>query len=186
MIHDRNGRCCSRANRWRASRDAHMAIRWFLWFWLRACGTHTPAVWTLPIVCKYSTMVEWSQFMTFASSRVHWCGSLWINVSKRSSSNPEGLPERGVSLMSKRSSLKRENPFLAVLFSMAIVPIHDANVSGRLRCFRPFIELKEKNMSEMFQFLHFSLHFLASTVPLTIFKWQIFNMGTQAQQLNFK
>ena len=26
------------------------------------------------------TMVEWSQFITFASSRVHWRGSLWINV----------------------------------------------------------------------------------------------------------
>ena len=43
----------------------------------------------------------WSQFVTLASSRVHRRGSLWINVFKRSSSNPECLPKRGVSLMSK-------------------------------------------------------------------------------------
>ena len=29
---------------------------------------------------------------------------------------------------------------------------------------------KEKNMSEMFQFLHLALHFLASTATLTVFK----------------
>ena len=34
------------------------------------------------------------------------------------------------------------------------------------------IELKEKNMSEMFQFLHLALHFLASMAPLTVFKWK--------------
>ena len=34
---DRNGRNSSRAIRWRARRDAHMATRWFLWFWVRAC-----------------------------------------------------------------------------------------------------------------------------------------------------
>ena len=45
---------------------------------------------------------------------------------------------------------------------------------------------QEKNVSEMFQFLHLALHFLASTAPLTILKWQNFNMQTQAQQLNFK
>ena len=35
---------------------------------------------------------------------------------------------------------------------------------------------QEKNMSEMLQLLHLALHFLASTTPLTIFKWQNFNM----------
>ena len=35
---------------------------------------------------------------------------------------------------------------------------------------------QEKNMSEMFQFLHLVLHFLTSTASLTIFKWQNFNM----------
>ena len=67
---------------------------------------------TLSIECKCRTMVEWSQFITFASSRVHWRGSLWINEFKRSSSNPESLSESGVWLMSKRPSLKRENYFL--------------------------------------------------------------------------
>ena len=89
-----------------------MVTRWILWFWLRAYSTHTPGFLTLPIECKCHTMVEWSQFITFASSRVHWCGSLWINVFKQSSSNPKVLPERGVSLMSKWSSLKWENHFL--------------------------------------------------------------------------
>ena len=45
---------------------------------------------------------------------------------------------------------------------------------------------QEKNMSEMFQFLHLALHFLASTAPLTISKWQNFNMQTQAEQSNLK
>ena len=57
---------------------------------------------------------------------------------------------------------------------------------SRPRWFRPSIELKEKNMSEMFQFLHLALHFLASMPPLTMFKWQNVNMYIQAQQLNFK
>ena len=68
---------------------------------------------------------------------------------------------------------------------MALSP-YTAQMFGRPRCFRPSIELKEKNMFEMFQFLHLALYFLASTAPLTIFKWQKFNMKTQAQQLNFK
>ena len=151
-----------------------MPTRWFSWFWLRAC----------PIECKCRTVVEWSQLITIASSRVHWRGSLWINVFQRSSSNPEGFPERAVSLMSKRYSFKRENFFLAVL-----VPIHGANVSGRLRCFRPYIELKEKNMSEIFQFLHLSVHGFthyiqltklryvnsSTTIALQIKKWQSIN-----------
>ena len=46
---------------------------------------------------------------------------------------------------------------------------------------------QEKNMSEMFQFLHLALHFQASMAPLTISKWQNFNiMSTQAQQMNLK
>ena len=92
----------------------------------------------------------------------------WIivdNVFKRSSSNPEGLPERGVSLMSKRSFLKGEKHFFCRAVSDGIAPIHSANISGRLRCFRPSIELKEKNMWKMFQILHLELHFLASTAP---------------------
>ena len=143
----------------------------------------THGFWTFPIECKCRTMVEWSQFITFTSSRVHWRGSLWINVFKRSS-NPEGLPERGVSLMSKRFSIKRENHFLAVPSPMAL-SYNDTNVSDRLRCFRS-TELKKMNMSEMFKFLHTAVHFIASTAPFTIFKWQKFNMKTQAQQLNFK
>ena len=105
-----------------------------------------------------------------AGSRVHWHGSLWFNVFKQSSSSSEGLPERGVSLMPKRSSLKRENHFFFLALSDGIVPIQGANVSSRLRYFRPSIELKEKIISEMFQFLHLTLHFLASTAPFTIFK----------------
>ena len=39
--------------------------------WLKAYGTHTLDFLTLPIECRCCTMVEWSQFITFASSRVH-------------------------------------------------------------------------------------------------------------------
>ena len=121
-IQYRNGRCFSRANRWRGSWDAHMATRWFLWFWLRACSTHAPDFWTFPIECKCRMMVELPQFITFASTRLQWRGLLWINMCKRSSSNPECLPERGVSLLSKRSSLKREKHFLAALSPTALSP----------------------------------------------------------------
>ena len=82
-----------------------MSTCWFLWFWLIAWSTYTPDFWTLPIECKCRKMVEWPEFITFASSRVHWHGSLWINAFKWSSSNPEDLPERGVSLMSKRQTI---------------------------------------------------------------------------------
>ena len=149
-----------RANRWRASRDAHMAIGWFLLFWLRACGTHTPDFRTLAIECKFHTMVKWSQFITFTSSRVHWHGSLWINVFNRSSSNPEGLSERGVTRMSKRSSLKRENHFLAVLSPIALSPYTAQMFLAAHAAYVPLLNAKEKNMSEMFQFLHLALHFL--------------------------
>ena len=116
MIQDRNGRCCWWTNRWQAS------ICWFLWFWFRACGTHTSDFLILPIECKCHTMVECSQFIKFTSSRVHWHGSLWINVFKWSSSNPEELPEHWVLLMSKRSSLKRENYFCAILSPIELSP----------------------------------------------------------------
>ena len=99
-----------------------MATCWFLWFWLRACGTHTPNFLTLPIEWKCWTMMEWSQFITFASSQVQWLGSLRIIVFKRSSSNPKGFPEYRVSLMSKWSFLNQENHFLAMLSLMALSP----------------------------------------------------------------
>ena len=92
-----------------------------LWVWFRACGTHTPNFWTLSIECKCRTMVEWSQLITFASSRVHWCGSLWINVLKWSS-NPKGLPELGSVTNVEIILLKRENQFLAVLSPKLLSP----------------------------------------------------------------
>ena len=58
----------------------------------------------------------------YTNTRVNWRGSLWINIFKRSSRKRESLPKRGVSLMSKRSSLKREKHFLAVLSPMALSP----------------------------------------------------------------
>ena len=111
-IQDRNGRCCSQANPWRASRDTHMSTRWFLWFWVRACSTHTPNFLTLSIECKCHTMVEWSQFITFASSRVHWRGWLWINALNDLYHTRNVFLERGVLLMSKWTSFKRKNYFL--------------------------------------------------------------------------
>ena len=110
MIQDRNGRCCSRANRWRGSRAAHMASRWFLWFWLTVCGTHTPDFEPCPLNANVAR--RWNGHICQFSSSLHWHGSLWINAFKLSSSNPEGLPKRGVSLMSKRSSLNEKTFFL--------------------------------------------------------------------------
>ena len=73
------------------------------------------------------------------------------------SSNPEGIPERGVSVMSKEPPQNEKTIFCRVL-SNGIVPIHGANVSCRLCC-HPSIELKEMDISEMFQFLNLALHF---------------------------
>ena len=70
----------------------------------------------------------------------------------------------------KTMLLKTRKPFSCRVLSDDIIPIPGANVSGRLRYSRPSIELKEKNMSKIFQFLHLALHFLASMIPPTIFK----------------
>ena len=72
--------------------------------------------------------------------------------------------------------LKTRKPFSCRILFDGILPVHDANVPGRLRWLRYSIELKEKNMLEEFQFLHLALHFEASTAPLTTFKLQNFNM----------
>ena len=69
--------------------------------------------------------------------------------------------------------VKTRKPFSCLALSDGIIPIHGANVSGCLRCFRSSIELKDKKKSKMFQFPHLALHFLASMVPLTVFKWQL-------------
>ena len=175
MIQDRNGQCCSRANRWRSSRDAHMAAHWFLWFWFIACVTHTPDFRTLSIQCKCCTMVEWSQFITFASSRVQWCGSLWIHVFKWSTSNPKGLPEQGVSLMSKRSPLKQENHFLAMLSPITLSHTWCKCIWLPLLLSPLYWTQREEYVGNI-PFLHMALHFLASMAPLTNFKWQNFNM----------
>ena len=129
----------------------------------------------VPIECKCRTMVEWSQFIKFFSFRVHWHGSLWINVFKRSFSNPEGLPERGVSLMSKLSSLKRENHFIVMLSPMALSPYIVQMFLAASTAFAP-LSNSNRRCEEIFQFLHLALLFLASAAPLTIFKWQNFNM----------
>ena len=106
-----------------------------------------------------------SHFPVLESSDVYHCGLMCLNDLYQTQKVFLNL----VSLMSKRLALKRENPF-PVLLSHDIIPIHGANVSSRLRCFRPSIQLKEKDMSEMFQFLHLAFHFLASSSPLTNFK----------------
>ena len=69
-----------------------------------------------------------------------------------------------------KTILLKKKTFSCHALCDGIVPIHGANVSGRLRCFLPSIEAKEKNMLEMFQFLHLTLQFLASTAPLIVFK----------------
>ena len=153
--------------------------RTILLLFCRACGTQTPgfylfhwmkmshdgAMATINHICQFSSTLTWIIVdcvwtIFIKPRRSSWTWSV-TNV--------------------KRSSLKRKKPFSCRALSDGIVPIHGANVSGRLLCFRPSIEFKEKNMWEMFQFLHFALHFLVFTAPVTIF-----NMLTQAQELKFK
>ena len=87
---------------------------------------------------------QWWLHLGKASFREHWRGSLWINVFKRSSSNPEGLPERGVSLMTKRSSLKRENHFLAVLSPMTLCPYMAQMFLPASAAFAPLLNSKRR------------------------------------------
>ena len=74
-IHDRNGRC------WIHEPINDEQAEMNIWPPADLCGfglEHTvPDFWTLLIECKCRTMVEWSQFVTFSSSRAHWRGSLW-------------------------------------------------------------------------------------------------------------
>ena len=103
-----------------------------------------PYTWflTLPIECKCH--MEWSQFITFASSRVHWRGWLCINVSMRPSTNLEGLSKREVSLMSKRSSLKRENHFHAILSPIALSPYTAQMFQAASAAFAPLLNSKRR------------------------------------------
>ena len=61
--------------------------------------------------------------------------------------------------------LKMRKPFSCRALSKGTVSVHGANVSGHLRCFNSSTELKQKNISEMFQFLYLAIHFIASTAP---------------------
>ena len=70
---------------------------------------------------------------------------MWINVLKLFSSNSEDLCEHAKTIL-----LKTRKPFSCRDPSDDIVSVQGANVSDRLGCFRPSIELKEKDMSEMF------------------------------------
>ena len=177
-IQNRNGRCCSQANRWQASRDAHVVTRWFL-FWLRACGTHTPDIWTLPIEIKCRTKAEWSQLTTFSSSRVHWRGSLWINVFKRFSSNPEVLTERGVSLM---SSLKRENHYRAVLSQMTLSPYTAQIFLAASAAFAPLLNSKRRICRKCFNFSTWhSIFYLRSLFQTTKFQYVNWSTTTEFQ-----
>ena len=79
---DSNGRCCSRPNRCRASRDAHMATRWFLWFWLRLCGSHTPDFEPCPLntnVTRWWNGHSSSHLPVLEYTDVDHCGLMCLN-----------------------------------------------------------------------------------------------------------
>ena len=57
--------------------------------------------------------------------------------------NPESLPERGVSLMSKRSSLKRENYFVVVLSPMTLSPYTAQMFPAASAVFAPLLNSEE-------------------------------------------
>ena len=145
----------------------HLLI--FCDFGLQHVVPNTPNFWLL-IECIYRMMVEWPEFITFASFRIYWRGSLWINVFKRSS-NPKGLPELGVSLMSKR-----EIHFLAMLSLMAFSHYTAQVFLAASAAFAPLLNSKRRICQKCSNFPAWHSHFLASMVSLTIFKWQNFNM----------
>ena len=68
----------------------------------------------------------------------------WITVLKRSSSNPEGIPERGLSLLSILSSLKRENHFLVMLSPMALPPYTPLMFLALSAAFAPLLKTREE------------------------------------------
>ena len=115
---------------------------------------------TVHHICQFSSTLTWS---------------LWINVFKWSSSKPKDLPEYRVSVMSKWSSFKRENHFLAVLSPIACP-------HTRRKCFWPLPLLLPLCWSQGEEYIGnvsispLGTSFLASAAALTIFKWQNFNM----------
>ena len=150
-----------------------MATRWFLWFRLRACGTHRPTP-------RFLNLAHWMQMshnsgMVTAHHICHFPNTLtWNIVDMFKWTSLRSCWTWSVTNVTT-ILLNTRIPFSCHALSNGIVHLHGTNVSCRPRCFCPSIELKEKNMLEMFQFLHLALHFLASMAPLTIFKWQNFN-----------
>ena len=148
--------------------QAETHTRRFLWFWLR------DAVPIHPIFEPRPLNANVARWWNGHSSRVHWRGSLWINMFKRSSSNPEGLAERGVSLLSKRSFLKRENHFLVMVSPMALSP-YTAQMFVVIAAFAPLLNSKRRICWKC-SFSPLGTPFSSVHGSLTTFKWQNFNM----------
>ena len=146
-----------------------MANRWFLWFWLRACDTLTPIFEPCPLnanIARWWNDHSSSHFPAIEYTDVDHCGLMHLNDLHQTPKVFLNVECHCV----KTILLKTRKPFSCHALSNSIVPIHGANVSGHLCCFCPSIELKKKNMSEVFKLLLLALYFLESTAPLTVFK----------------
>ena len=116
-------------------------------FVVLACGTHIPKLLTLPIEWKRRKMIEWPQYITFASSQVAYigvdhCGLMCSNDLHQTPKVFLNLSVTNVKIM----LLITRKPFSCRSLS------DGENVSGPLRCFCPSIVLKRRICRECSNF----------------------------------
>ena len=124
---------------------------------------------------RFLNFAHWMQMshnggmITVASSRVHWRGSLLINVFKRSSSNPV---ER-LSLISKRPSLKRENHFfLPCSLRWQLSPYAVQIFLVTSAAFAPLLNSKRRICQKCSNFSTWHSIFKRPCLHPTFFKWK--------------
>ena len=130
---------------------------------------HDGGMVTVYHICQFSSTLKWKSFSLMCLNEFHQI--------------PEGLPEHRVSLMSKLSSLKRENHFLAVFSPMALFPYMAQIFLAVSAAFAPLLNSREEYVGNVpvsplgtpFYSVHGSTHYLEMT------KLQYVNSSTSTE-----
>ena len=143
-IQNRNGRCCSRANRWRATRDAHMAIRWFLLFWLRVWVPIHPIFEHCPLnenVARWWNCHNSSHLPIVQCTDVDRCGLMCLNDLQQT---PKVFLSVECHSCQNDRPQKKKNHFLAVLSPMALSPYRAQIFLAAFAAFAPLLNSKRR------------------------------------------
>ena len=147
-----------------------MATCWLLWFWLRSCGTHTPDFFNFAHWMRWWNGHSSSHLPVLEYTDVDHCWLICLNYCTF-------IKPRGSSWMwsitnIKTILLKMGKPFSCRLLFDGIVPIHGANVSGRLPLLSPLYWTQRKSyvgnvpispLGAPFSSIHSSTHYLQMT-----------------------